>query len=527
MTLRYLLTPLKIPLHRDIYRYLEKLKILFLCFRLGTDEEDNVEETPEDKKKIWKADVVERWGHDKFAEFDQEPKSKDELVESYGYDIRNEDNAPRARRRRRYGRGPNKYTRNWEDEDAYSKPVAGQKPRNPGSKDKSGNDQLEDFPALPSRDENDKPNKSSIKSESLNSELKPAVVRDVPRASADREDGFRHDRRGRGNDDGMRSRGRGGRGMRGGGYEQSRRGGDRGRGADRGRPVGFGRGGYEDRKRYNDRHGGHDDRGYEDEYRGGRGGRSRGRGSRGFDGMEQKQGRRHIKDPGLTPRTEELGDQVANLDINKENENSVPRGSKRYSHQRKGGIEVQTLSSEQQNLQEMLNEGINPAMCSGPPSGAPFQSQIPSQRLPHNNIVSHSGVRPVPAAYIQTSQIMNFNPQYPVPVTVSAVSLPMGVGGVPLATIPAMTSNGGPQIIGPGFANGPDAVMLAAAQPGPDGFAAVRGGVTYFNPTAQNILPQRPVSKRPKAAIPIVDPSVVETKDYIVESSRQELPSQL
>jgi len=40
-------------------------------------------------------------------------------VSAYGYDIRNEDNAPRARRRRRYGRGPNKYTRNWEDEDAY------------------------------------------------------------------------------------------------------------------------------------------------------------------------------------------------------------------------------------------------------------------------------------------------------------------------------------------------------------------------------------------------------------------------
>ena len=37
---------------------------------------------------------------------------------------RNEDNAPRARRRRRYGRGPNKYTRNWEDEEAYAKTLA-------------------------------------------------------------------------------------------------------------------------------------------------------------------------------------------------------------------------------------------------------------------------------------------------------------------------------------------------------------------------------------------------------------------
>ena len=60
-------------------------------------------------------------------------------------------------------------------------------------------------------------------------------------------------------------------------------------------------------------------------------------------------------------------------------------------------------------------------------------------------------------------------------------------------------------------------MLLAAAaanQPGPDGFAAVRGGVTYFNPTAQNILHQRHhqhnmTSKRPKAAIPIIDPAVV------------------
>ena len=462
---------------------------------------------------------MERWGHDKFAELDQEPKSKDELVESYGYDIRNEDNAPRARRRRRYGRGPNKYTRNWEDEDAYSKPAAaGQKPRNPSMKDKGGNEDLEDFPALPSRDD-ERPAKTPFKGEG--SETKP--VKDLSRASAEREDGFRHERRGRGNEDSMRSRGRGSRGIRGGGYEQSRRGGDRVRGGDRGRPGGFGRGGYEDRKRYNDRHGGHDDRGYEDEYRGGRGGRSRGRG-RGFDGMETKPSRRYAKDATIIVGPEDLGGRIANLDLNKENENTAPRGSKRYSQQRRGGSEAPTLSSEQQNLQEMLNEGINPALCSGPPSGAPFQTQIPTQRLPHNTIVSHSGVRPVPTTYIQTTQMMNFNPQYPVPVTVAAVSLPMGVGPVPLT---AMTTNGGPQIIGPGFANGPDAVMLAAAQPGPDGFAAVRGGVTYFNPTAQNILPQRPVSKRPKAAIPIVDPSVVETKDYIVENSRQELPSQL
>ena len=70
-------------------------------------------------RRVPRSETVEKWGHDKFLDREQAPKSKEELVTAYGYDIRNEDNAPRARRRRRYGRGPNKYTRNWEDEEAY------------------------------------------------------------------------------------------------------------------------------------------------------------------------------------------------------------------------------------------------------------------------------------------------------------------------------------------------------------------------------------------------------------------------
>ena len=47
-----------------------------------------------------------------------------------------------------------------------------------------------------------------------------------------------------------------------------------------------------------------------------------------------------------------------------------------------------------------------------------------------------------------------------------------------------------------------------AAASGNQGYAEVRGGVTYFNPTAQpTIMSRPPVNKRPKAAIPIVDPS--------------------
>merc|ERR1719297_200739 len=87
-------------------------------------ERNRILELRDKKKKVWKADASERWGHDKFMEMEQTPKNEDELVAAYGYDIRNEDAAPRARRRRRYGRGPNKYTRSWKDEDAYVKPPA-------------------------------------------------------------------------------------------------------------------------------------------------------------------------------------------------------------------------------------------------------------------------------------------------------------------------------------------------------------------------------------------------------------------
>ncbi|KAI4468957.1 protein casc3 [Holotrichia oblita] len=74
------------------------------------------------KKKVWQ-DKKEKWSHDRFNDNEQAPKSRAELIAIYGYDIRNEDGPPRARRRRRYGRGPNKYTRNWEDVDAYGKPT--------------------------------------------------------------------------------------------------------------------------------------------------------------------------------------------------------------------------------------------------------------------------------------------------------------------------------------------------------------------------------------------------------------------
>lgn len=93
---------------------------------VGDEEVSEVQEekkeddkgSQKNKKKLWQDDGL--WAHDMFNADEQSPKTKEELVATYGYDIRSETMPPRARRRRRYGRGPNKYQRNWEDEDAYS-----------------------------------------------------------------------------------------------------------------------------------------------------------------------------------------------------------------------------------------------------------------------------------------------------------------------------------------------------------------------------------------------------------------------
>ncbi|XP_057653796.1 protein CASC3 [Diorhabda carinulata] len=105
--------------------------------------EGETDKEKDNKKKVWQ-DKKERWAHDRYNEPEQAPKSRSELIAIYGYDIRNEEGPPRARRRRKYGRGPNKYTRNWEDEEAYNKPSPvvkrGKKPLNRNNQ--------EEFPPL-------------------------------------------------------------------------------------------------------------------------------------------------------------------------------------------------------------------------------------------------------------------------------------------------------------------------------------------------------------------------------------------
>ena len=69
-------------------------------FRLEAEEEEPVKV---EKPKPKAARDPDRWTHDLFDEEEQAPKTRAELSGRYGYDIRSEDQAPRARRRRRYG----------------------------------------------------------------------------------------------------------------------------------------------------------------------------------------------------------------------------------------------------------------------------------------------------------------------------------------------------------------------------------------------------------------------------------------
>nr|XP_032524089.1 protein CASC3-like isoform X1 [Danaus plexippus plexippus] len=102
-----------------------------------SEKKEGVEPPAERRRPPRKADADNKWAHDKYNENEQIPKSRDELVAIYGYDIRNEDAPPHARRNRRYGRyrhwrrGPNKYTRTWEDEEAYRRQLAHKKPPSP------------------------------------------------------------------------------------------------------------------------------------------------------------------------------------------------------------------------------------------------------------------------------------------------------------------------------------------------------------------------------------------------------------
>ena len=172
-----------------------------------------------------------------------------------------------------------------------------------------------------------------------------------------------------------------------------------------------------------------------------------------------------------------------------------------------------------------VNAGANfPTNASGPPPAAPF--------LPAG--VAAAGTPTSTSGFLDPATIVNYGPPPPVqfvpiavPVTVTAPMISMG-SGAPHDTLAVLAPP--PNAVGLGHPNvtAPDQVLLAAAQAAAanQGYAEVRGGVTYFNPQAQivpQILPGPGVGKRPKAAIPIVDPSQVVMGTMSPQSSTEDI----
>ena len=138
---------------------------------------------------------------------------------------------------------------------------------------------------------------------------------------------------------------------------------------------------------------------------------------------------------------------------------------------------------------------------SGPPPSAPFHQQQVDAAAQLAAVAAAASAAPAP--YGMFTPAANAGPQYHAPVTVAPL-MTVGQHG-DLATVLAATHH---------MQAPAEQLMLgaaaAAAHAGTQGYAEVRGGVTYFNapPPAQVSSMQRApaLSKRPKAAIPIVDP---------------------
>ena len=166
-----------------------------------------------------------------------------------------------------------------------------------------------------------------------------------------------------------------------------------------------------------------------------------------------------------------------------------------------------------------------PTNASGPPPAAPF---LPAGVAPAGTPTSTSG-------FLDPAAIVNYGPPPPVqfapvavPVTVTVPLVSMGAAaGVPHDTLAVLAPPPNAVTLGNPNVTVPDQVLLAAAQAAQgQGYAEVRGGVTYFNPQAQlvpQILAGPGVGKRPKAAIPIVDPSQVVMGTMSPQSSTEDI----
>ena len=78
-----------------LFHFLSLRNYYLLLTFLNSIYSTEVEPEEEKPKKGSRSEVVDRWGHDMFDATEQGPKSNNELVDSYGYDIRVEEGAPR------------------------------------------------------------------------------------------------------------------------------------------------------------------------------------------------------------------------------------------------------------------------------------------------------------------------------------------------------------------------------------------------------------------------------------------------
>ena len=522
----------------------------------SAEEAENAEKAAAetaDKKRVPRSENVEKWGHDKFLEREQQPKSKDELVNTYGYDIRNEDSAPRARRRRRYGRGPNKYTRKWEDEDAYelkTGPGGGSTNGAAGGPNKSENNH-------PSKSHENTTTKSALPKQSDLEEFPPLEQKKNSKneskisTSKATDSNNRSTTASRGAAGSSRGRGGNVRGRGGGRHQQADR--QSQQAADkkstRNNPANSANqrlhkepkpvqsGGQRGQDHHN--------------------GKLIDRLEKDFNTKTKLEGSATTTDnknskPRMakdSPRTnrKQMQDQSGE---HQQQDNSKP---KRYSNTRNRGGGGKSASNSQNNRsqhqdyyeyndqdnsnkpQQQQQQGA-PRYINGNNTSANSPNVSTTAVVPSNFVNMNSGSGPPPAApfiantvaagqpptsaasgFLDPAAIVNYGPPVqfapvtvPVTVTVPLVSVPGG-GAVPAQPHDSQLPVLAPPLGTPTVTT-PDQVLLAMAAAAGQGHAEVRGGVTYFNPTAQiapMVMARQPVNKRPKAAIPIVDPSQV------------------
>ncbi len=200
---------------------------------------------------------------------------------------------------------------------------------------------------------------------------------------------------------------------------------------------------------------------------------------------------------------------------------------KRYSNLRPGRAEhtrearpQQFYDYQQQHRGDSIqfgNEVFPNTPNNGPPPDAPFLTVTTAQTQPTggHRVAIPTAAGPSTPYINPAGGMMNYGPPPPVAYGAVPVTVPIPMVGVsatphhpPADPIAIMAAASHLNQVPAYVAANP---VVAVSTNDQALLAQVHGGVTYFNPTAQAHVPMRSqVSKRPKAAIPIVDPSQFE-----------------